>query len=205
MLKEADHNDTSRISFSSVSIRKLRLHEANLCRSIHDNPERASSHNQRRRPLYWTHTAFCITAAVIICFEISYCANLGDRNVDIYREAVQAARDRLAARKEDLLAARGVTLIDAIALEQSDFDVQPHSQGLISARKIINLPRVVENFFMADKPDSTRDILDRMADTLPFEFEESIEQSLGGEMTLPVFYDFDEWFNSAFNERQASN
>lgn len=153
----------------------------------------------------WTHTAFCITAPVIICFEISYCANLGDRNVDIYREAVQAARDRLAARKEDLLAARGVTLIDAIALEQSDFDVQPHSQGLISARKIINLPRVVENFFMADKPDSTRDILDRMADTLPFEFEESIEQSLGGEMTLPVFYDFDEWFNSAFNERQASN
>lgn len=153
----------------------------------------------------WTHTAFCITAPVIICFEISYCANLGDRNVEIYREAVRAARDRLAARKENLLASRGVPLIDAIALEQPDFDVQPDSQDSTSARKIINLPRVAETFFMADKPNSTRDILDRIADTLPFEFEETIRESLGEEIALPVFYDFDEWLNSAFHEGQASN
>jgi hypothetical protein len=84
---------------------------------------------------FWTHTAFCITAAVILCFEISYCAKLGDHNVEVYCEAVQAARDRLAARKEDLLAARGVNLIDAITLEQGDPEDQPDGQTSSSSRK----------------------------------------------------------------------
>jgi hypothetical protein len=141
----------------------------------------------------WTHTAFCITAAVILCFEISYCAKLGDHNV-------QAARDQLAARKEDLLATRGVNLIDAITLEQGDLEDQPDGQTLSSSRKIINLPRVVENFFMADKLDTALAMSDVFAGTLPFEFSETSEDILGGTTAFPILGDFDEWFNGAFNE-----
>lgn len=47
----------------------------------------------------WTHTAFAITAAVILCFEVNTVMETTDqRSVPMYRTAVVAARDRLATR-----------------------------------------------------------------------------------------------------------
>lgn len=67
----------------------------------------------------WTHTAFCITAAVILCFEIrtSTGTNVSEdteERVRLHREAIVAARGHLACRKIDVLAQRGVTLIDIL-------------------------------------------------------------------------------------------
>lgn len=69
----------------------------------------------------WTHTAFCITAAVIICFELLYRLRNNDLEVDANRTAVEAARDRLLVRKDDVLASRGVTLINLLLLEGTNF------------------------------------------------------------------------------------
>lgn len=63
----------------------------------------------------WTHTAFCITAAVILCFEVYH---ISDNTVaEGHKSAVRATRDRLVSRESDLLAQRGVALIEAL-LEQ---------------------------------------------------------------------------------------
>lgn len=65
----------------------------------------------------WTHTAFCITAAVVLCFEIrtSRGPDLSEDTAmteEMHRNAVVAAREHLACRQIDVLAQRGVTLID---------------------------------------------------------------------------------------------
>ncbi|EXJ84212.1 hypothetical protein A1O3_04879 [Capronia epimyces CBS 606.96] len=88
----------------------------------------------------WTHTAFCITAAVILCFEIKNTSSSpNDRSSPAtiagqvriegsdaqtlsshYRDRIQAARNRLADRKHDILARRGILLIKAILPEIDD-------------------------------------------------------------------------------------
>lgn len=60
----------------------------------------------------WTHTAFCITAAVILCFEIYQPTD--SATAESYKTAVKATRDRLVTRTSDLLAQRGVALIEAL-------------------------------------------------------------------------------------------
>jgi hypothetical protein len=65
----------------------------------------------------WTHTAFCITAAVILSFEIYHTSH--DATAESYRSTVKATRDRLISRDSDLLAQRGVALIEALLEQRS--------------------------------------------------------------------------------------
>lgn len=65
----------------------------------------------------WTHTAFCITAAVILCFEIYHGSEVDSASTTSHRVTVLATRSRLVSRTSDLLAQRGVVLIDSL-LEQ---------------------------------------------------------------------------------------
>lgn len=62
----------------------------------------------------WTHTAFCITAAVILCFEIYQGLEAHPSLTEGHRETVLATRSRLVTRTSDLLAQRGVVLIDSL-------------------------------------------------------------------------------------------
>ncbi|KAL1303769.1 hypothetical protein AAFC00_007108 [Neodothiora populina] len=211
MLRE-DATDQSRAPWLSIARRSLAITAADKIIMIHrpflfrafQSPVNTSSYNYTRKTCVaaamtilrehaaiaasddlsiWTHTAFCITAAVILCFEVSYriatSTNNGaspqygqasgegndDADIETYRTAIQAARDRLLARREDVLASRGVTLIDVISLEREQNDSSDSAaasaygvndgtavggQGAIKAErrtKLINLPRVVENFF----------------------------------------------------------
>ncbi|KAL1904065.1 hypothetical protein Sste5344_010238 [Sporothrix stenoceras] len=67
----------------------------------------------------WTHTAFCITAALLLSFEV-----LCSKDIDAddaareqqatYRSAIQYAREYLSGRLHDVLAQRGVLLIDSL-------------------------------------------------------------------------------------------
>lgn len=65
----------------------------------------------------WTHTAFCITAATILSFEVM-CdrQSLNDKRIT-YIDNILGARRRLSERVNDVLAQRGVLLIDAICPE----------------------------------------------------------------------------------------
>ena len=66
----------------------------------------------------WTHTAFCITAALILSFEVmcDEAESLKERRI-IYVNNIRDARRRLAERVNDVLAKRGVLLIDAVCPE----------------------------------------------------------------------------------------
>lgn len=72
----------------------------------------------------WTHTAFCITAALLLSFEV-LCTTAGStssgddddevqRQIFAYHNAIQYARAYLASRRHDVLAQRGVLLIDTL-------------------------------------------------------------------------------------------
>lgn len=69
----------------------------------------------------WTHTAFCITAALLLSFEV-LCTKDIDASADdaareqqaTYRSAIQYAREYLSGRLHDVLAQRGVLLIDSL-------------------------------------------------------------------------------------------
>lgn len=198
----------------------------------------------------WTHSAFCITAAVILSFEVSYRVSTANNNsttatvdntysddnektnrelVEQYRAAISAARNRLVARNNDVLASRGVTLIDVISLEETAFDHHTGSSASTSsASKIIDLPRVVENFFAVNKFDSLSRIHGgngsasgsvRSGSILgapfsPFDVDVAGGDMLGATPGEPFFddgsgvggsmsmHDFDEWYNNTFNEGQ---
>ncbi|KAJ5782868.1 hypothetical protein N7457_004642 [Penicillium paradoxum] len=62
----------------------------------------------------WTHTAFAITAAVIMCFEVNATSENQVAIAESHKDAIVAARARLSVRVNDVLAQRGVALIDAI-------------------------------------------------------------------------------------------
>ncbi|KAJ5175444.1 uncharacterized protein N7482_001321 [Penicillium canariense] len=151
----------------------------------------------------WTHTAFAITAAVILCFEVN--ATVKDPNdgkVELYREAVVAARERLALRNHDLLAQRGVALIDAILIaEESNFGAKESKRGgHIDFHRIFanfsTLSRVILNpedemvfgRFPGNSPDDFRSV-----DTNEIQFSWNQEE-----------IDFESWFNGIFNDFQPS-
>ncbi|KAH0848269.1 hypothetical protein FOPE_02225 [Fonsecaea pedrosoi] len=71
----------------------------------------------------WTHTAFCITATVILCFEIvmGQATHSEDRH-EMFKGLVRTATSRLEGRKHDILARRGIFLVDAILAEVDDGD-----------------------------------------------------------------------------------
>ncbi|RAL13470.1 uncharacterized protein BO97DRAFT_39309 [Aspergillus homomorphus CBS 101889] len=71
----------------------------------------------------WTHSAFCITAAIILCFEVSVAPNNVGPETDKFRVAIQAARGRLANQTSDILAQRGVALIDAVFASEGNLDL----------------------------------------------------------------------------------
>lgn len=146
----------------------------------------------------WTHTAFCITAAVILSFEVAYRISTHDHGIEKYRGAIQAAREGLAVRSEDVLASRGVTLIDVISLEEAAFVDATSSDS----PKDINLPRVIEKFFAA-KRFETQQASSAMLETLSFDIIGQQSEQYGDDLApLPTMHEFDEWYNNTFNEGQ---
>ncbi|KZF26689.1 hypothetical protein L228DRAFT_279860 [Xylona heveae TC161] len=103
----------------------------------------------------WTHSAFCVTAAMILCLELMYRQQYDDERGQLYRALVVAAKDRLAARRGDVLAQRGVTLIETILLEEAtafdpsiaaDISAAPH--GRKQSGRAVNFHNVMANFLV---------------------------------------------------------
>lgn len=153
----------------------------------------------------WTHTAFAITAAVILCFQVNATVeDPSDGKIEIYREAVLSARERLALRNHDTLAQRGVALIDAILIaEEAHFGARERKRGgHIDFNRIFanfsTLSRVILNpdddmtfgngKFPGNSPDDFRSV-----DTNEMQFPWN-----------PDEIDFDQWFNGIFNDLQPS-
>lgn len=151
----------------------------------------------------WTHTAFAITAAVILCFEVNATVeNPSDGKLEMYREAVLSARERLALRNHDLLAQRGVALIDAILIaEEAHFGARERKRGAhIDFNRIFanysTLSRVILNpdddMAFGKLPGNSPDDF-RSVDTNEMQFSWNQDE-----------VDFDIWFNGIFNDLQPS-
>ncbi|KAJ5929648.1 hypothetical protein N7454_006598 [Penicillium verhagenii] len=147
----------------------------------------------------WTHTAFAITAAVILCFEVNTVMETTDRrSVPMYRTAVLAARDRLASRNGDVLAQRGVALINAIFIaEQSSPNVSEMNR-LTS----IDFNRVFTNFSNLSKASAIPSPDEMTPGKLSTGTPETIDAPDMSELQLAwnqEEIDFDLWFNGIFN------
>ncbi|GAB7347063.1 hypothetical protein MBLNU459_g3199t2 [Dothideomycetes sp. NU459] len=128
----------------------------------------------------WTHTAFCITAAVILCFEVLHRSNAPDPDTDTYKQAIQGARERLSSRESDVLAQRGVSLIDAIFLEEGAIDFQ----------------RVVRKFTATNTAIFGNDLTEHLWES-PVAYD--ITDPGGIAKDFLEQNDFDSWFNEVFN------
>ncbi|KAJ5895396.1 hypothetical protein N7495_007087 [Penicillium taxi] len=158
-------------------------------------------------PSIWTHTAFAITAAVILCFEINAVnENPEKKTVETYRAAIVAARDRLAARAGDVFAQRGVALINAISIsEQSAYYPSQPAQlypPQPAQHTSIDFHRVFANFSTLSKAAA----IPYMDEMTPGKFSDTISEGLpSGDMDEMQLgwnqdeTDFDSWFKGIFN------
>lgn len=160
----------------------------------------------------WTHTAFCITAALILCFEVMCTENQTEREgkgsvsshkrssiSDVgrrqaYNEAIQGARQRLSKRKNDILAQRGVLLINALIPEHPSDDSEGH--GLSS-----KLPDANNIDFVGIVAKFTADwaILECTTDTPGLTTTMHLNNTSNFEdISMTPAEDFDVWFNNLF-------
>jgi hypothetical protein len=148
----------------------------------------------------WTHTAFAITAAVIMCFEVNATAENQVSIAQNYTDAIHAARSRLAARNNDVLAQRGVALIDAIFTAESPMGASGHHN------KMIDFGQIMAKFSSFTRlnlgPDTPEASVGRFSDM-------DTEDVIGAhfEQMQPAWdtaedIDFDAWFNGTFHSLQ---
>ncbi|KAJ0272023.1 hypothetical protein CBS470a_012877 [Colletotrichum nupharicola] len=138
----------------------------------------------------WTHVAFSITAAIILSFEV-ICDQSKERDArqEGYLDAIRDAREHLLGRTtNDVLAHRGVVLIDAIFSEMGG--MESFSDRTLAARPdAINFEEIAARF----KTDWF--VLDSTAARLG-QFDVAEEHFA---MPANPSEDFDEWFQQIFH------
>ncbi|ERS97611.1 hypothetical protein HMPREF1624_05782 [Sporothrix schenckii ATCC 58251] len=68
----------------------------------------------------WTHSAFCVTAAVVLGLELFHRTDHTDDTAHAYRQTLARAADRLRHRRCDAMAKRGAVLIDTLLAAEED-------------------------------------------------------------------------------------
>ncbi|CAK7219940.1 hypothetical protein SEUCBS140593_004064 [Sporothrix eucalyptigena] len=68
----------------------------------------------------WTHSAFCVTAAVVLGLELFHRTDHTDDTAHTYRQMMTRAADRLRNRRCDAIAKRGALLIDTLLAAEED-------------------------------------------------------------------------------------
>ncbi|EFW99065.1 c6 zinc finger domain containing protein [Grosmannia clavigera kw1407] len=145
----------------------------------------------------WTHTAFCITAALILCFEII--CNRGEDHADdlhsqraMYGNAIDHARQYLTSRTGDVLAQRGVLLINAI------FSGVP---GEAQAPASISFADVVSRFTLDWAILGLNSEIQQQSAESPVDLRPTLRgsPSVHGAGFSPEFEDFDAWFQHIFS------
>ncbi|RDI84230.1 hypothetical protein Vi05172_g5654 [Venturia inaequalis] len=135
-------------------------------------------------PPIWVHSAFCVTAIVVICLNLLYCRSTmtSERKLH-YEQLIRSAGTRLSLSKYDTMARRGVYLIDAmldVEVPQSASQDQPiDDTGKAEFVSILN------RFLEQDQQDTNTG-----ASVLAFD-----ETQFGIENQLD---DFDTWYHQMF-------
>lgn len=149
----------------------------------------------------WTHTAFAITAAVIMCFEVNAIAESAfSASAQSYKEAILSARSRLASRDLDVLAQRGVALIDAIFTADSDMNTGGTSS------KMMDFGQILAKFSTFSRLNLGSPSTDASPGGIPSVGSQDVIGAHFDEMR-PTWgtaedIDFDAWFNETFYSLQ---
>ncbi|KAJ5468802.1 hypothetical protein N7475_006554 [Penicillium sp. IBT 31633x] len=148
----------------------------------------------------WTHTAFAITAAVIMCFEVNATAKDEVAIAQSHKDAIVAARTRLAARINDILAQRGVALIDAI------FTADPALGSAGAGNGMIDFAQILAQFSTFTRMNLGPDTPDTSAGRFSNAGSQDVIGAHFTEMQpdwdTAQDVDFDAWFNQTFHTLQ---
>jgi hypothetical protein len=143
----------------------------------------------------WTHTAFAITAAVIMCFEVNATSENQANIAQSHKDAIVAARTRLADRTNDVLAQRGVALIDAIFT--ADTASGPAGLGMIDFGQILAKFSTFTRMNLGpDTPDTS---VSRFSNSDPQDVIGAHFNEMQPAWDTAEDIDFDAWFNGTFH------
>ncbi|KAJ5496915.1 hypothetical protein N7463_008902 [Penicillium fimorum] len=145
----------------------------------------------------WTHTAFAITAAVIMCFEVNATAENQAIIAQSHKDAIVAARTRLADRTNDVLAQRGVALIDAIF----NSDTASGPAGL--RNRMIDFGQILAKFSTFTRmnlgPETPDTSVSRFSNSDPQDVIGAHFNEMQPAWDTAEDIDFDAWFNGTFH------
>ena len=148
----------------------------------------------------WTHTAFAITAAVIMCFEVNATAENQANIAQGYRDAIHAARTRLAGRNNDVLAQRGVALIDAIFTADPALGTSGHRHKMIDFGQILAKFSSITRLNLG--PDTPEASVSRSSDMDTQDVIGAHFEQMHPAWDTAEDIDFDAWFNGTFHSLQ---
>lgn len=150
----------------------------------------------------WTHTAFSISACVVLSFEVLYRLEFAIGEVDQIRALIATSRTRLRNRSEDILAKRGALLIDAICREGPVLDSQDESDICSSSSWYpVDIQRIIGNFISATRGD------DFVQHFVPAEDDsgdisntnELLEQQHSDMQDDVALAEFEDWYEQTFS------
>lgn len=137
--------------------------------------------HQESCPILWLHSAFCVTAIVVICLNMLYCRDHMSMDRQLHFETmIRKARSRLSLNLTDTMARRGVFLVDALLHEspRHESDANP----LESSADRPEFYHILERFMQRDQPTPTS--------------ESDLSFSGGGGVL--GFDDFNIWYDQTF-------
>lgn len=136
----------------------------------------------------WTHSAFCVTAAMVLGLELLYPRKDDASKIVHYRDLVIAAKERLDNRQSDVMASRGVRLINTI-LQEATGEGEVPGDNQEYRKSVVDFRKVLARFLSLD-------------DTLPvFNSDTPDLSQLAGsdpDLRFPMLDDFDVWLNQLF-------
>ncbi|KAI7270852.1 hypothetical protein KC343_g1876 [Hortaea werneckii] len=137
----------------------------------------------------WVHSAFCVTATVVLCLNILHADKQippSLRSIEQQLDLVMSARARLESQRCDTMARRGVHLIDAMLEERDRLHFLSNSAGL-SGQGEMSFDLIARKFFELQDSNSDRSV----------ESSDSVVDTEGLSMAeWPQ--EFDAWFRSTF-------
>ena len=150
----------------------------------------------------WTHSAFCVTAAMVLGLELFHRIDHTDDTAHGYRQMLIRAAERLRGRRCDAIAKRGAILVDTILEAEEELVVKimrtARHGGSAESRQRHVVNEMIRNQeimakFLALAPQNL--------EPFPLGQSPSSIDQLSGSLTLdlsPAGQDFDAWFNEVF-------
>jgi hypothetical protein len=182
-------------SFQSTAFSKTRSTCVAAAMTILREHDQAISENAVS---IWTHSAFCVTAALVLGLELMHRTDHTDDIARSYRQMMTRAAERLRNRRLDAIANRGSLLIDTVLAAEEDLVVRlmraSRAGGSVESqqREVIN------------EMIQSHEIMAKFLASTPLDIGPSpVDQASPLNHALPSSGldqspDFDAWFNEVF-------